>query len=154
MNPIAQSTSVKRIVGIVFSCAIIFVVGSCATYREGKSSVDVIYIPLPISTYSPVTMDNIKDYDACRFSLPAKMGKETNNWRLNSSHVFDANNVRVAISSDQGQIFIDQDRVLHRHDASGAAAESSELDALIALLEALRKSGDCHQFDWINKRMP
>lgn len=113
---------------------------------------DVTYLPLSISTYYPVTMDNIKDYGACRFSLSAKVGKGVDYWRLDSSHVFDENNVRIAISSDQGQIFIDQNRVVRRHDASGAVVESSDIDALIALLEGLRKSGDCHQFDWMNRR--
>lgn len=150
----AISNSVRKFGVAVFPVMLAFAVTSCVTQGKRVSSVDVIYIPLRVSTYSAVTMDNINEYDGCRFSLPARVSKKIGRWRLNGNRAFDANNVRVAIFGYKGQIFIDQNRVVHRRDASGAVTELSELDALIESLEALRRSGGCRQFDWMTLAGP
>lgn len=122
-----------------------------ALERHGGSRGALIhYIPLPLTTYTAVTRDNIEKEGSCRFTTDAEQFEWIGSLAGQAVQKnFDTNNVRVKVQLAGDVYFVDASGSVLMPD--GRVVFSREAKSrLTDILEKLRKSSACTRYDWLD----
>ena len=126
---------------------------SCAvnsTTHADVANAEILYIPLPITTYTAVTVDNIDTEGSCVLEADAEAFQWLTHLAPGTARDFDGQNVRAEIRLGTTAVYVDSNGiVLTPRGQSGLSA--NEKSALVASLESLRKASSCNRYDWLDK---
>ena len=133
-------------------CVGLWITG-CANAIErpsGSRRAQIDYIPLPLTTYTAVTRDNIEKEGSCRFTTNLERVEWISGLVAQADKKnFDENNVRVKIQLADDVYFVDSGGSLLMPDGQVVFSLEAK-NRLTEILEELRKSSTCTRYDWLD----
>ena len=135
------------VAALIACCSAGCVVNSSA--RESAEHAEILYIPLPMTTYTAVTLDNIGIEGSCSLTASARQFQWLSQLETRPGQEFDGLNVRAKIRLGPTDYYVDSNGVVLTPNGQIALSASEKAD-LVGSLESLRKASSCNQYDWLD----